>query len=84
MIRTQVQINEDQIKWLKDKARETGVSVSHLIRKSVDLYRSQEDRLPMDRKEKAIAAMGRFASGQSDVASRHDHYLVQAYSGDET
>ena len=40
MIRTQVQINEDQIKWLKKKARDTGVSVSHLIRKSVDLYRS--------------------------------------------
>jgi hypothetical protein len=26
MIRTQVQINEDQIKWLKNKARDTGVS----------------------------------------------------------
>ena len=83
MIRTQVQINEDQSKWLKNKARDMGVSVSHLIRKSVDLYRAQESRLPIDRKEKAITAVGRFSSGQSDVASRHDEYLAQAYSGDE-
>jgi len=79
MLRTQIQIEEDQIKWLRDKARERGVSVSQLIREGVDFYRKYEDRFPENQKMKALAAIGRYASGISDISEKHDDYLTKAY-----
>ena len=84
MIRTQVQIGEDQIKWLRSKARDRGVSVSQLIREGIDLYRHREDRLPMEKKKKALAAVGQFSSGRADISIQHDEYLAKAYKGDES
>ena len=84
MIRTQVQIKEDQITWLRNKAKERGVSVSQLIRDGIDLYRFKEDRVPSEKKRKALAAVGRFASGTSDISVRHDDYLAGAYGDDES
>ena len=79
MIRTQVQIKEDQIQWLRNQARSRGVSVSQLIREGIDLYRLREDHLPANKKNKALAAVGRFSSGRSDISSKHDEYLAKAY-----
>jgi len=79
MLRTQIQIEEDQIKWLRNRAKEKGVSVSKLIREGVEFYRKYEDRLPEDKKKKALAAIGRYASGVSDISAKHDDYLAQAF-----
>jgi post-segregation antitoxin (ccd killing protein) len=79
MLRTQIQIEEDQIKWLRNRARERGVSVSHLIREGVEFYRKHEDWLPEDKKKKALAAIGRYASGVSDISDKHDDYLAKAF-----
>ena len=83
MIRTQIQIKEDQINWLRQKARDRGVSVSQLIREGIDLYRTREDRLPDEKKTRALSAVGRFSSGLSDISTRHDEYLAEALKGDE-
>jgi hypothetical protein len=84
MVRTQIQIEEYQIKWLRNRAKDTGVSVSQLIREGIDLYRSREDRLPAEKKKRALEAVGRFSSGRSDISAKHDEYLAKAYSGDES
>jgi hypothetical protein len=84
MIRTQIQIKEDQIKWLRSKAKDRGVSVSQLIREGIDLYRLREERLPSEKKQKALAAVGRFSSGRPDISARHDDYLANAYGGEES
>ncbi|MBW2066971.1 MAG: ribbon-helix-helix protein, CopG family [Deltaproteobacteria bacterium] len=81
MIRTQVQLEEEQIQWLKAKARERGVSVSQLIREGVALFRAHEDRLPEEKKKRAFAAIGRFSSDVHDVSERHDEYLAEAGEG---
>jgi len=81
MIRTQVQIEDKQLEWLRGKARDRGVSVSQLIREGIDLYRVHEDRIPADKKKKALDAIGRFDSTKSDVSLRHDDYLADAYLG---
>jgi hypothetical protein len=83
MLRTQIQIEEDQINWLRDRARERGVSVSQLIREGVEFYRKHEDRLPEDKKKKALAAIGRYASGVSDISEKHDDYLTTAFKAQE-
>ena len=79
MRRTQIQIEEDQIEWLKDKARERGVSISQLIRESITLFKGREEKYPNDKKQRAMAAIGRFASQASDVSERHDDYLTDAF-----
>ena len=78
MIRTQIQIEEDQVEWLREEARARGVSVSQLIREGVALFRAREERFPEDKKKRALAAVGRFSSNVSDVSERHDDYLAEA------
>ena len=56
------------MQWLRETARKKGVSVSVLIRKGVGFYRKYAERLPEDKKKKALAAIGRYASGVSDVS----------------
>ena len=78
MIRTQIQIEEDQIEWLREEAKARGVSISQLIREGVALFRAREERFPEDKKKRALAAVGRFSSNVSDVSERHDDYLAEA------
>jgi hypothetical protein len=81
MIRTQVQLTEDQLKALRHASAETGQSIAELIRQGVDQYLagrngpSQEERI-----ERAIRAAGKFASGLTDVSVNHDKYLAGAYA----
>lgn len=83
MLRTQIQLKEEQIEWLRSKARTKGISVSQLIRESIKFYQTHEEHLPEDRKKKALEAVGRFSSGTSDVSERHDNYLAEAYKKEE-
>ena len=80
MIRTQIQLEEDQIEWLRTEARARDVSVSQLIREGVTLFRAREERFPEKKKDRALAAVGRFSSGVPDVSERHDDYLATAFS----
>jgi hypothetical protein len=79
MLRTQIQLKEEQMEWLRSRAKTRGISVSQLIRESISFYRTHEEHLPADRKRKALEAAGRFSSGTSDVSERHDDYLAEAY-----
>ena len=83
MLRTQIQLKEEQMEWLRSKARTKGTSVSQLIRESIKFYQTHEEHLPEDRKKKALEAVGRFSSGTSDVSERHDNYLAEAYKKEE-
>ena len=80
MIRTQIQMEDDQIKWLRAEARARGVSVSQLIREGIALFRTNQERFPEDKKRKALAAVGLFSSDISDVSERHDDYLAEAFT----
>ncbi len=80
MIRTQVQLSEDHIRILKRLAGERRVSVATLIRESVDLLiRTTGFVDEKERRQRAIAAAGRFHSGRSDIAAEHDRHLAEAY-----
>ena len=83
MLRTQIQLKEEQMEWLRSKARTKGISVSQLIRESIKFYQTHEEHLPEDRKKKALEAVGRFSSGTSDVSERHDDYLAEAYKKED-
>ncbi len=82
MIRTQIQLTQEQAQALKAIAAARQSSVAALIRESVDHLILQSGSIDMaERRARAIAAAGRFHSGQSNVSTRHDHHLAEAYQG---
>lgn len=80
MVRTQVQLTEEQAATLRAMSAERRIPIAELIRMSVDSFLSREAGLNRDRKlARARAAAGRFASRLSDVSQEHDKYLAEAY-----
>jgi len=80
MIRTQIQLTEEQAHALKDLAAAREVSLAELVRRAVNLLlRSSAYIDSEERRQRAIAAAGRFRSGQSDISSQHDRYLTESY-----
>jgi thiamine monophosphate synthase len=81
MVRTQIQLTEDQTQRLKAVSRRRGVSIAELIRQGVDTIILREgERSPDELRERALKAAGRFHSGRHDVSLRHDEYLAEAPS----
>ena len=80
MIRTQVQLTEEQARALKNLASARRVPIAELIRQSVDtLIRSPKEIDMVERRRRAIAAAGRFHSEMSDISMRHDAYLAEIF-----
>jgi hypothetical protein len=80
MIRTQIQLAENQVAALKQIALQQHVSMAELIRRAVDLFTSSPEAGDlMERRQRALAVSGRFHSGCGDVAERHDDYLAEAF-----
>ena len=80
MIRTQVQLTEEQLKALRQISATTGKSTSELIRNGVDQYLAgRRVSKPEDRIERAIRVAGRFSSGVADVSAAHDRHLAEAF-----
>ena len=77
MIRTQVQLEESQVQWLRATAQDTGVSMSQLVRDSISFFQKQKNH--SENRKKALQAIGSFASGTSDTARNHDKYLAETY-----
>jgi hypothetical protein len=80
MVRTQIQLTNDQSRKLKELAAKEGVSVAELIRNSVDIMLKANAGMDDDEKRRrALAAAGRFHTGNADLAEAHDRYLEQAF-----
>jgi len=80
MIRTQIQLTEEQAKTLKKIATKKHVSMAEIIRQGVsNLMRSSGEVTMEERKKRAIAAAGRFHSGKKDISTKHDEYLTEAF-----
>jgi hypothetical protein len=79
MIRTQIQLTEEQSKLLRKIAARKNKSVAELIRMSVDEMIQKERRPGMEElRLRAINAAGKI-SGPSDLSINHDDYLAEVY-----
>ena len=79
MIRTQIQLTEEQAKALKKIASRQGKSVAELIRISVDEWiRSSSLIDPEEQRRKAIAAAGKLSGGPADLSAKHDQYFTES------
>lgn len=78
MIRTQVQLTEEQFAALKAASAAEGVSVAELIRAAVDRLMETRGAAGLkERTERAIAVAGKFRSGLGDLAERHGEFFAE-------
>ncbi len=81
VVRTQIQLTEQQARRLRALARERGVSLAEVIRRCVDAGLAGDGHDRAARYDRAARVVGRFADrrGARDLATRHDRYLDEAY-----
>ncbi len=80
MIRTQIQLPEEQVIFLKKMAAAQHKSMAEIIRQAVDYFaRAKQPEGDEHRRKRAMAAVGLFRSGASDLAASHDSYLAEIY-----
>jgi len=81
MIRTQIQLTEEQARLAKDLAAERQVSMAEVIRDGLDQLTCSRAYgvAPAERRRRALAAAGRFRSGSADGSAAHDSHLAEAY-----
>lgn len=81
MVRTQIQLTEQQARRLRAHARERGLSLAEIIRRYVEKGLAEEasDRAAVY--ERAARLVGRFRDrrGARDISSKHDRYLDEAF-----
>lgn len=80
MVRTQIQLTEEQSKYLKKLSAELDVSVAEIIRRAVNRY-IEDGKGPSreEIKKNAIEAVGKFSSKEKDLSINHDKYLAEVY-----
>ncbi|MBY0496475.1 MAG: ribbon-helix-helix protein, CopG family [Cyanobacteria bacterium] len=81
MVRTQIQLSEQQARRLRAEARELGVSMAGLIRRYVEKGLAEDgvDRAALY--ARAARLIGKFEDHRSarDLAAGHDRYLDEAF-----
>lgn len=82
MIRTQIQLQEQQVRNIRKVIAKEHISMAHFIRRSIDAAIQEHSRSLHSeaRREKALAAIGCLNDPASDLAANHDQYLAEAYS----
>ncbi|MGK0619585.1 CopG family transcriptional regulator [Meiothermus cerbereus] len=79
MVRTQIQLEQDQLRRIRELAHQEGISIAEVIRRAVDQMLQDTEQARRWKKERALSAVGRFASGLQDVSQAHDRYLEDAF-----
>jgi hypothetical protein len=76
--RTQISLTEEQSRRLRGLARRKHTSMAALIRDAVDRAYPPPGRADEPR-ARALAAVGGFRSGSSDISAEHDRELGEAF-----
>jgi len=79
MIRTQIQLTEDQAVILKELSLASNESIASLIRQAIDRFivTGQPNRFAQYRQ--ALLTVGKYKADQPDISEAHDHYLEEAF-----
>jgi hypothetical protein len=84
MVRTQIQLTEEQHRQLKELAHRQGISLAEVVRRLIDekLEHSEMSPTHLDRVRQALGVCGKYddPSGDRNVAENHDRHLADAFS----
>jgi hypothetical protein len=81
MIRTQIQLTDEQYAQLKELALHNQKSLAEVIRLAVDkllVSQQQPNRAALYRQAEAV--VGKYSAQADDIAVEHDRYLDDAFS----
>lgn len=78
MMRTQLQLTEEQAAALRRAAASRGVSMAEVMRQLVDAHLVEGPTAQARRR--ALAVVGRYRSGRSDTSAEHDEALAEAFA----
>ncbi|MBA2342901.1 MAG: CopG family transcriptional regulator [Thermoleophilaceae bacterium] len=81
MVRTIIQLREDQAKGLKRLAAKRDMAVAAVVREAVDGVLESQQTEQSDRVRRAMALAGAGRSGLGDLAENHDDYLADGADG---
>jgi hypothetical protein len=73
MIRAQIQFKESMYETLKKQSKQSGKSVSDIVRRSLD--ETLEKQAVEQKWARAFQSAGKFQSGLKDLAEKHDAHL---------
>lgn len=80
--RTQLLLDEDRHRWLKDKAKGEGRSIAEVVRQTIDEAREKQQKKEQQQKKIAfrelIKLSGSIKGGLVDLSINHDKYLGEA------
>ena len=80
MVRTQIQLTERQAEGVKAAAVRSHESMAGCIREAVDLWLAAgQGRDTREATARALAVIGRFASGDGRLSTNHDEALAEAF-----
>ena len=79
MIRTQIQLTDEQAVRLKDLAHASNESIAAIIRKALDQFLSKQEPDRRTLYRQALTAIGKHRSGVHDISLEHDRYLEEEF-----
>ena len=81
MIRTQIQLTEEQARRLRRVARERGISMAEMIRRCVDKGLGDQAPSRSESYARASELLGRFPDREEapDLATEHDRFLEEVF-----
>lgn len=80
MIRTQIQLTEEQSKKLEIMATVRQSSKAEVVRVAIDRLFAQEGLLGQsERMERSLEVVGKFSSGYDDISVNHDEHLAEIF-----
>jgi len=79
MLRTQIQLTEEQARMLKELSRAGDESMAALIRQAIDHFLTSARPNRTGQYRQALTVVGKYKTGPSDIAVEHDRYLEEAF-----
>ncbi len=82
MVRTQIQLTEKQSDRLKNIATAQAISIAEIVRQAIDNYIKSNTAINTEERIKKVLELSEKyndSEGKSDVAKKHDDYLVETY-----
>ena len=79
MIRTQIQLTEEQYRAIRELSRNRGESIAAIIREALNqfLLIRKPGRKALYRH--AASVVGKYRAGTSDISIEHDRYLKETF-----
>jgi hypothetical protein len=79
MVRTQIQLTEEQAEKLREIAMENHESIASLIRSAIDQFISSKKSSRSSLYRQAISVAGKYKADKDDISIKHDRYLDEDY-----